>query len=411
MKKIMLSSGCLVMVLAGIIASAHPPKLVIWSHWGEQPVNVNFMNAAAERFQQQYGITAEIVWLPKPELMEKLVFALDTPEPDISYIDHGFTHPRIWNSLADLHDLTLPDQRESSWELVSLGGKKKNFLPIEGLSNAIYYNKDLFKQANIVLPQDRTITTEEFLHIIRSLKAAGITPIGEGTADRTIKVGIPLINTIFRYAGPEKVAQLYQGEINFSDPDVVEALKYWKQVVDAGGYDASKVLQLTLAEGIFEVTDGRAAISFCGTYFYSKYGSTERDKGQIGVLDWFPVEHGKGNAYYEILWAAGFGVNRHSEHLKEAKQFLAYLLTPKAAALWTQHLQSPYPVTPETRSPHSLYDDLMTQRIGQSPAPEPFTYNAFASTAAQQMWEDCTRRFIMGELTVEQFIERMNSRL
>ena len=394
-------------------AIAQQKKLVIWSHWGQEPVKVNFMNAVAEQFTQEYGVAVEIVWLSKNTLAEKLVFALDTPEPDITYIDAlaKFAHPRIWRSLSDLSELRFSGQIAPGWGLGDVGENKNSFLPIEGISNAMYYNKQLFQQADIRLPQNRALTGREFLGIIRKLRAAGITPIGEGAADREQKAGIPIINAIFRYAGPEKVAQLYRGEIDFSDPDVVAALKFWKQVVDAQGYDSRKALQLTLSEGIFEVTDGKAAISFCGTYIYSKYGATERDKGQIGILDWFTVENGKGNDYYEIFWAAGFGMNRHSAHPHEAKKFLEYLMTPSAASLWGRYVQAPYPIIAEKLSPDSLYETLMVLRKDRQAAPEPFTYGMFSSKAAQQMWQEETKQFIAGKRSVEQFIERMNSRL
>lgn len=408
----LLISICWLIILFGCIeATAQEKKLVIWSHWGQEPVKVKFMQAIAEGFQQDYGIPVEIVWMSKPELMEKLPFALDTPEPDITYIDHGFTHPRIWRSLLDLSDLQFTGQREPTWALASVGDASNNFLPIEGLSNAIYYNTQLFERAGIILPQDRAVTHGEFLDIVRKLREAGITPIGEGSSDRSGKIGIPIINSIFRFAGPEKTIQLLKGDINFSDPDVVQALTFWKQVVDVPGYDRQKALELTLLDGIFEVTDGNAAISFCGTYLYGKYGTTARDQGQIGVLDWFTVEHGKGNTFYEIFWAAGYGINHNSHQLEDAKKFLEYLMRPAAGSLWVKYVQSPYPVMPEEILPDSLYGQLMLQRKGQKPAPQPFTYTPLPSQAAQQMWEDAVRRFITGEHTVELFVERMNSRL
>ena len=159
------------------------------------------------------------------------------------------------------------------------------------------------------------------------------------------------------------------------------------------------------------MTDGRAAMNFCGTFFYSKYAATEHDRGNIGVLDWFQVNGGKGNDLYEISWVAGYGVNAHSAHLADAKRFLEFLMTPTAAALWAQYVQAPYPVAADALTEQSLFGQLTAQRKGQQPAPEGFTYQNFSEKAAQNMWEDTTRRFISGEFTVEQFIERMNSRL
>ena len=162
-------------------AAAQDKKLVMWSHWGEEPAKVNFIKAVTAEFQKTTGIALEVVWVPKKELLDKLPFALDSAEPDITYLDHGFSHPRINRSLADISDLSITAQVAPSWSALSVGfdgSGVKNFLPIEGLSNAIYYNKELFQQAGITLPQDHHLTEAEFLEIIKTLRAAGITPIG-----------------------------------------------------------------------------------------------------------------------------------------------------------------------------------------------------------------------------------------
>jgi len=394
-------------------AAAQEKTLTMWSHWGNEPAKVNFMNAAVKAFQAETGIAINIVWIPKNELLEKLTFALDKGELDITYLDHGFTHPRIVRALADLSDLRLEGNLDASWSLLKLplDGAAPNFLPIEGLSNAIYYNKDLFQQAGVSLPQGRALTSDEFLEIVKKLRAAGITPIGEGVGDRAFKAGLPIINTSFRLAGPEKIQQLKEGKINFSDPDIAAGITFWKQIVDAQGYDKEKALSLGLEGGIFEVTDGRAAMSFCGTFFYSKYAGTEHDRGNISALDWFSVPNGKGNNFYEISWAAGFGVNKNSTFAAEGKQFLQFLLSPKAGELWQQYVQAPYPVLTGEQSSQSLYNQLAAQRGGQQQSPVAFTYQLFTETAAQKMWDESSKRLISGELSVEEFTKNMNSRL
>ena len=413
MKANMMAALTMTLWLVSSSVGAQEKTLTMWTHWKEEPAKVNFINAVVKEFQTETGIAVAVSWKPKNELLEQLPIALAKGEPDITYLDHGFTHARTTRSLADLSDLRFSGNFDASWSLLPLGfdGQPKNFLPIEGLSNAIYYNKDLFRQAGISLPQGRALTHDEFLGIIKQLRAAGITPIGEGASDRTVKAGLPIINTIFRYAGTEKIGQLLAGEIDFSDPDVTAGLQFWKQVVDAQGYDAEKAMQLGLVDGIFEVTDGRAAMSFCGTFFYSKYAGTAHEHDNIGVLDWFSVPNGKGNPFYEISWVAGYGVNKQSRYVAEAKQFLEFLLTPKAAALWLQYVQSPYPLTANATIEQSLYSQLAAQRLEQQPSPVGFTYQSFSGIAAQRMWEDVSKRFIVGELSVEEFIRRMNSRL
>ena len=353
----------------------------------------------------------QVVWMEKNDLLEKLPFALEEAEPDVMYVDSGFTHPRISRALADLSDLRIAAQTDPSWSLGSVGNGKNNFLPIEGASSAMYYNKRVFEQAHITVPQDRPMTAQEFLEMTRALRAAGITPIGEGTTDRPWKAGLPMLYTILRYAGPEKLAQLLRQEINFSDPDVTAALTFWKQVVDAQGYDGQNALKMNLNDGIYAMTDGKAGINFCGTWIYSKFGLTDRDQGQVGVLDWFTVENGKGNDVYELAWVAGFGINSHSKRIEAAKKFLEFLMTPTAASLWVKYVQGPYPVMAGDIPKESLYAELIRQRGSKTSFNFMFHFLNFASTAANSAWAEETKRFINGQETVEGFSDAMNFRM
>jgi len=353
----------------------------------------------------------DITWMTKNELKNKAMFALDQDQVDLIYVDYEFKHPRLWRSLADLIDLKFKTQTDPSWRMGSVGENENNFLPIEGASQAIYYNKELFEKAGIVLPHEKPMTEEDFLTIIRTLRAKGITPIGEGVADRDWKAGIPIMNAIFRFAGPDKVAKLLNGEINFSDSDVIKGLTFWKQVIDSGGYDPQKAFTLSLSEGIYEVTDGKAAISFCGTWINSKFGGTHRDRGQLGVLDWFTVANGKGNDFYEMTWPAGYGINKHGKRIAEAKKFLKFLMTPLAASLWMKNVQSPYPIASNEASEASLYRALARQRENKRPVIREFSVPSFASKAADNMWKVAVREFIMGRSSVEQFVKRMDKRM
>lgn len=413
MKKVRLLLAMAGLMLVGwsIQGYAQEKKLVVWSHWKGDPIKREFMRVVTEAFQKQHGITVEVVWMEKNELLEKLPLSLGPTVPDISYIDGGFTHPRIVSGLADLSDLKFAAPTTPSWTLGSVGDGKNNYLPLEGASSAMYYNKDVFQQANISLPQDRSVTAQEFLGIIRALRAAGITPIGEGGSDREWKIGIPLLYTIFRYMGLEKTNQLMKGELTFSDPDAVAALTFWKQVVDAQGYDSAKAVALNLNDGIYEVTDGRAGINFCGTWIYSKFGMTDRDKGQVGVLDWFTVENGKGNEMYELTWVAGYGINKNSQYLQDAKKFLEFLVTPEAAAAWVQYVQGPYPVTAQNIPANSLYGALEKLRTNKQAVNLSFNFLPFPAKAANNMWVEETKKFVTGQHSVEELITNMNSRL
>jgi ABC-type glycerol-3-phosphate transport system substrate-binding protein len=153
--------------------------------------------------------------------------------------------------------------------------------------------------------KERLLNADEFLEIVKTLKAKGITPISEGFADRDSEAAIPIFNTMIRFAGYEKIRKFQQKQINFSDPDILRALNYWKTIVDAGGYNCEKSQALNLSDSVFEMMEEQAAISFSDTLSYSKFSSTKRIKGVVGVMDWFNVPQGKGNNTFGYTYGGG----------------------------------------------------------------------------------------------------------
>jgi len=397
--------------MAGVPQKGSGNYLMIWSPWIEEPIKRRFLNGAAVAFQKQTGIRIEIFWMQKNILKKNLVvnWGHKKPKPDISYIDPSFKHQRIGNALLDLNTLRLPQNKDPFWTLGDAGGGTSNFLPIEGHGRAIFYNKSLFKKAGIRLPKDRLLNADEFLEIIKTLRLNGITPIAEGTANREWKAAIPIVNTIIRFAGHDKIHKLIRREINFSDPDIVRGLNYWKKIIDAGGYDCSKSLSLDLSDGILEMIEGRAAISFCDTWIYSTFGDTKRVYGQVGVLDWFNVPDGKGNNTFDYTLDAGYGVNRFSPRVELAKQYLQFLITPHTAKLWAKHVQSPYPITLPSWPADSYYGELAAQRRNQKQM-RGVGYFFLPTPALNTMWSNVTKEFICGQISVDDFVRRMNSR-
>ena len=385
-------------------------QLIIWCPWANEPIRNKFLNGVAAKFQKHTGAKLIIYFLNKNDLREKLVekWGNKKATPDLSYIDQGFKHPKIGNSLLDLDNLNLAPGRDPYWILGDAGGGSKNYLPIEGHETAIFYNKIVFFKAGIKLPKDRLLNADEFLGIVNTLKAKGITPIAEGSVDRDRKAAIPIFNTMIRFASYEKIRKLQKKQINFSDPDILQALNYWKAIVDAGGYDCEKSQALNLSDSIFEMMEERAAISFSDTLSYSKFSSTKRIKGVVGVMDWFNVPQGKGNNTFGYTYGGGYGINRHSPRVELAKQFLQFLITPPAVELWTKHVQSPYPISLQKWPANSIYGELVAQRRHQTQT-RAVEQLFFQNPSLNKMWSDLTKKFICGGVSVEEFVQRMNN--
>ena len=394
-----------------IIKQPSRQRLMIWCPWADKPTRKKFLTVAAVKFQKRTGHKIEIFWKNRNQLEKQLERYLERKKtsPDISYVDPGFKQGSIGGALLKLNDLSLSSERDPFWKLGDAAGGSKNYLPIEGRTTAIFYNKILFYKAGIKLPKGRLLNADEFLEIVRTLINAGITPIAWGAAKQDQNAAVPIFNTMIRFAGYDKIRKLMRQEINFSDPDIIRSLNFWKQIVDAGGYGCRESRQMNLSDAILEIMENRAAIGFFDIMSYANISAKQRIKGRAGVLDWFNVPDGKGNNTFGQTYGAGFGVNRYGRRVAVAKKFLQFLITPPAARLWTKYVQSPYPIPLQVWPSSSIYDELAVQRTNQTQS-EGIDHLNFSKPSLNHLWSEVTRAFICGRIGVDDLVQQMNSK-
>jgi ABC-type glycerol-3-phosphate transport system substrate-binding protein len=389
-----------------------PPgqRLLIWCPWADEPTRKKFLTVAAIKFQKRTGSRVEIFLKNKNELEKQLAInsRRKKSSPDITYVDPGYKKGPLGAALLDLNNLSLSPGRDPFWKLGDAAGGTQNYLPIEGHTTAIFYNKILFFKAGIKLPKDRLLTADEFLEIVRVLRSKGIAPIARGAADQEWNTAAPILKTMIRFAGYDKIHKLMRQEINFSDPDVKRSLIYWKKIVDAGGYECRESPQMNLSGAILEIMENRAAIIFCDILTFAKISARHRIKGLVGVLDWFNAPDGKGNNTFGHTYGAGYGVNRYGRRVQLAKQFLQFLITPHAARLWTKYVQSPYPIPVHIWPSNSIYDELAVQRTNQTQTAG-IDHLHFQRTDLNNLWSEMTGAFVCGRISVDDFVHRMNS--
>jgi len=223
--------------------------------------------------------------------------------------------------LADLSDLPfMGNISDGARTDMSADGK------VYGIAKGIdmlgtYYNKDLFAKAGISeVPQD----WESFLAACQKLKDAGITPIIMGDKDPWwIQFGSYQLaaNTVYA-TDKEFDVKLQTGEKKLTDAGWVKALTMYKELYDKG-YIAKNTLGLGGSQATQMFVDGKAAMTFDGTWDYpvlSAKGAVEFERG------FFPLP---GNEQGQPVWqavstASGVGVNAKSKNLDAVKEVLNY---------------------------------------------------------------------------------------
>jgi ABC-type glycerol-3-phosphate transport system substrate-binding protein len=93
----------------------------------------------------------------------------------------------------------------------------------------VYYNKPLFEEHGLEVPT----TWDEFEALNAALVDKGIAPIAQTFIDRW-QAFIIFEEMVLRTQGPEFYNKLMFGEAKYTDPEVVEAMELWKEMMEKG---------------------------------------------------------------------------------------------------------------------------------------------------------------------------------
>lgn len=327
--------------LAGLVGQATATELVMWSHWADQPAKIAFVNEAIKRFEAKHpGDTVKVTWYQRDPLFSALKVAMSAGNgPDIfyseiqqtEYIDNGF--------IAPLNDLinwdNVYDWARDAWTFDG----KIYALPIETQSNIIVANSDLLKKYDHPLPDNRRLTQDEFLDLVKKARADGVTPISQGVGDRTFPGTYISYEALLRKLGPDDYRELLTGKLSYKDPRVIETLNWVRELVDAGAYPPSfATLKLNESHYYFHTKPG--AVMFPIGSWYAGRAFVPPDKGGEPVdfprtVMRFPaMEGGACNDCETVALSGNYSINAASKDVKLAGEFLNEMTAPDMANLW-----------------------------------------------------------------------------
>lgn len=191
----------------------------------------------------------------------------------------------------------------------------------------VFYNKELFTQAGVKVPN----TFEELVSVVKTLKEKKITPMAIGEKD-TWTGSFLFMNMLLRTnGGPGFLSDVLAGKKTFEDPAFIDAIDSFQTLVQAGAFqDGATSFDYNAGENLFKT--GKAAMYFMGTWATGGI-ETSSVSGKVGVFK-FPTINAKGNANeFMLAPGSGFAVSANSKHLKETKDFLNYFMLnfPKEA--------------------------------------------------------------------------------
>ena len=322
------------------VATEAPKKVTIewWHITTLDPGKTLWQDMANEYMAAHPNVTINITILENEAFKTKLTSVMQggTPPDIFQSWGGGVMNDQI--AAGMLQDITPAlDADGGAWRnsfapgalaVYALDGKNYG-VPWDMGEVAWWYNKDLFAQAKIANPPT---TWTELLADVKTLKAAGITPISLGEKDTWTGMHVwSYLAT--RICGQKSfLAAANRTGGSFSDPCFVQAGTDLKQLIDLQPFQAGFLgASHDVMQGTFG--NGKAAMELSGQWAPGSESGQAADKvgvKNLGMFNFPSVEGGAGDVTDVMGGGNGFAFGKNAP--AEAVDFVKYLTAPAQQA-------------------------------------------------------------------------------
>ncbi|WP_025679825.1 extracellular solute-binding protein [Paenibacillus massiliensis] len=345
---ILLLIWCLTLVVAGCgSAGSDSGGEGSGSNEGNQ-VTVNFMhlwpagvsagqnkivNQIIDEYQKEHpNVTIKQEVLDNEQYKNKLkVLSASNELPDVGVTwAAGFLKPYVEGGLFTPMDDLLAGELNGRFvagttEAYAVDGKTYA-LPLEFNIAPVYYNKAIFQQYGVEVPE----TYDQFKNVVKTLADQGMAPIALGNKDRWTG-SLWYMYLADRLGGQETLAGAIQGKNSFNDPALLQAATEVQTLVDMNAF-VKGFNGLSNEEAKSEFLNGKAAMYMMGTWELPNFTTNEEIPQQfrdsVGFFKFPAASDGKGNIN---SWVGGPGVglfiSENSKVKEEAKKFVEYFVS------------------------------------------------------------------------------------
>jgi raffinose/stachyose/melibiose transport system substrate-binding protein len=314
-----------------VAPTSAPVTIEIFTRFADGPSKTFFDEVAASFTQQNPNIIVTVTSADNQTYKSEIGVRLgsDTP-PDIFFAWSG-VYAQNFVAAGKALDLTKYIQGDTAWSSKILAnqfgpfafGGKDYGIPIIMDGKTFYYNKAIFQELNLSVPQN----FDQFLQVLKVLKGSKYIPISLGNVDDWATGHY--MTTINQRVVPADVLQsdyALANANNFTDPSYVQALKYLQQLVP---YFTPQPNSVTYDQGISDFVSGKAAI------YYEQFNQVqyiEPAKFDWGWFDFPPIDGAPGDQHALTGAPQGFMVSAATKHPDEAVAFLKYLTSVDIAS-------------------------------------------------------------------------------
>lgn len=253
----------------------------------QEPVTNSIVEAFNKKYEGQYEVQFEAADTESHSKNMKLE-ASDGTLPEIFWLNSAEA-PEYADAgtLMDLSDYLNSNQDIKN----ALGGMEAAFnngdiqygLPYQCNVQGFFYNKDLFDAAGVSYPTNQT-TYEEFVEMIKKLKASGVTPIAIGSKNSGYTMWA-FNEFLERYGWSQNIDAIEKGEKKFNNADMLACFDKMKGLKDAQAFPEN-MATIEYFDAKQQFDDGKAAIFGTGQWDCAEFDENLKDK--VGFW-WGPV--------------------------------------------------------------------------------------------------------------------------
>lgn len=273
------------------------------------------------------NVTLEVTKLPDDNYYTSLKTKLASGEcPDIISTQPMYAGANSCYALADagyLVSLNDLDCLENMNDLAAVTYDDNVVVCTAGVSIlGTFYNKDIFEECGI---KEEPATWDEFLDACEKIKDKGYQPIVMGDKDQYVmQFGLYQIacNEIYSQ-NADYDAQLRTEDTAFTDEGTWDTvLTMYNELYEKGYIDASQSLGLGASQAITDFVDGKAAMTFDGSF----NASALLAEGAAGAFErgYFPIPASSGDTYTATCLSGGQSIYSGSKYVDECKELLDY---------------------------------------------------------------------------------------
>jgi raffinose/stachyose/melibiose transport system substrate-binding protein len=321
----------------GVFATqiAKADDIIKWLHVEVNPQQIAIWTQAAQAFEAKNpGVKIEPQYLENEAYKAKLTTLLQSRDKPAMFYSWAGGVLRTQVEAGVLQDLT--PQLKGYTDTITPTALAAFTVDghIYGIPQALtevgfFYNKALFAKAGV--DASKVKTWDDFLGMVKTLKAAGITPLSAGGADKW-PLSFFWSYLALRQGGKAGFDAALQGKDGgFAGPDFVKAGENFKQLVDLHPFEDGFLGDKHLtAIGLF--ADGKAAMTLAISVIYNQQHAVAADKkglanDQIGWLDFPTVAGGKGQPTDTLGGIVGWAISKGAP--KETVPWVEAFVSPE----------------------------------------------------------------------------------